>query len=225
MGEHLRPTDGDDACAQIRELLQSSGLVLESVGISGALGTDRFEPLMRAAAALGSPCVTTGTGGLADDEAAWGEMMDLVRRALPLCQETGVKLSVKPHVRASVYNAETAARFIAEIDSELVGLNVDNTHLQRSGDDPIAAVDALRPWILTARIRDFRSDDLSIGRTENQIPGKGQADVEGYFRALCRVPGLDFVTVEMVGTKDLVVSEVRRVIGEALTVLRTYPQD
>lgn len=222
MGEHLRAGDGPGLYDRIRELLAANELALESVAGSGSLGTDRFEPLMAAAAALGALCLTLGSGGVADSQVSWDRMLELVRDALPVCERTGVKLSVKPHVRAAVHNAATARRFIAEVESEWVGLNLDNTHLQRSGDDPVAAVAELTPWILTARIRDFQSTDLSIGAVESQIPGKGQADVKGYLQALSAVPGLEYVTVEMVGTKDYSLAEVRRVVGEALVALRGY---
>lgn len=222
MGEHLRPGQGAAAYEAVRAKLDAAGLALESVGCSGALGTDRFAPLAEAAGIMGAPCVTLGTGGTPDDEASWQQVMAQVRQALPICQRTGVKLSVKPHVRSAVYNVATARRFIEEMQSEWVGLNLDNTHLQRSGDDPIQAVKELSSWVFTARIRDYRSEDLSIGSLEDQIPGKGMADVRGYYQALAQVPGLQVVVVEMVGTRDLVLSEVQRVIGEALVALKSY---
>jgi sugar phosphate isomerase/epimerase len=222
MGEHLRPGEDPAVYEAIRAKLEAAGLALESVGCSGALGTNRLEPLMEAAGIMGAPCVTAGTGGISDDEASWQAAIERTREALPLCQRTGVKLSVKPHVRSAVYSIATARRFIEEMQSEWVGVNIDNTHLQRLGEDPIQAVQELAPWILTARIRDYQSEDLSIGPLENQIPGKGRADVRGYYQALTRVPGLQYVVVEMVGTRDLALSEVQRVIGEAFVALSSY---
>jgi sugar phosphate isomerase/epimerase len=222
LGEHFRGGEDRAVYDGIRAKLDDAGLILESVGGSGSLGTDRFEPLMEAAAILGAPYLTLGSGGVADTERSWGESLALVRQALPVCERTGVKLSIKPHVRSAVYGIATARRVLDEIQSPWIGLNLDNTHLQRMGDDPIAGVHALRDSIFTARIRDFRSTDLSIGPLENQIPGKGSADVAGYLRALTDVPGLDIVTVEMVGTRDLLLTEVQRVVGEALVALRSY---
>lgn len=222
MGEHFKGGQSAADYAEIRAKLDAAGLHLESVGCSGALGSERFVPLMEAAAALGAPCMTLGTGGIADDEETWEPMMALTRAALPVCERTGVKLSVKPHVRAAVHNTASATRFMTELQSEWVGLNVDNTHLQRHGDDPIAAVAALKQWILTARIRDFLSDDLGIGPIENQIPGKGQAEVRGYYQALTQVPGLEYVVVEMVGSKDFELREVQRIVGETIIALKSY---
>jgi sugar phosphate isomerase/epimerase len=222
MGDHLKGGLEDGAYREIRDRLQGAGLYLESVGGSGALGTDRFEPLMAAAGILGAPYLTLGTGGVADNADAWAQMIKLTRAALPVAESTGVRLSVKPHVRAAVYNTASALRFLEEVGSPLVGLNLDNTHLQRAGDDPAEAVAALRPWIFTARIRDFKSDDLGIGPIENQIPGKGMADVRGYLAALATVPGLEYVVVEMVGLKPLSLAEVQRIVGEALVALQSY---
>lgn len=222
MGEHLKAGADEATCKAIRAQLDEAGLLLESVGGSGSLGTDRLEPLLHSAAWLGAPCVTLGTGGLLDDEESWKQTMRALTAALPLCERTGVKLSVKPHVRAAVYSIATARRMMAELSSPWIGINIDNTHLQRGGDDPIEGVRELRDFILTARIRDFQSDDLSIGPIENQIPGKGTADVRGYYEALTDVPGLEVVCVEMVGAKDLPLPEVQRIIGETLTALRSY---
>ena len=148
--------------------------------------------------------------------------MAQLREALPVCERTGIKLSVKPHVRSAVYNVATARRMLDELQSEWIGLNMDNTHLQRVGENPIQAVRELRDWICTARIRDYLSDDLSIGPLENQIPGKGMADVSGYYQALTEVPGLQYVVLEMVGARDLPLPEVQRVVGEALVALKSY---
>jgi sugar phosphate isomerase/epimerase len=222
MGEHFRGGEEAAVYEEIRNKLAAAGLALESVGCGNVLGTDRFEPLVHAAAALGAPYMTLGTGGVAGDETAWRVMSSALCDGLRLCERTGVKLAIMPHVRALVHNTETALRLLDEAQSPFVGLNLDNTHLQRAGDDPLAAVAQLREHIFTARIRDYRSDHLGIGPLEQQIPGKGQADVKGYYDALGSVPGLKYVVLEMVGAKDLALSEIQRIIGEALTVLRTY---
>jgi len=222
MGDHLRPGEEPGVYEAMRAKLAAAGLALESVGCSGVLGSSRLAPLMAAAALLGAPYMTLGTGGAADDEDSWQQVLAQVRAALPVCEQTGVKLSVKPHVRSAVYSVATARRFIAELQSEWVGLNLDNTHLQRVGEDPIRAVQELAEWIFTARIRDYQSDDLSIGPLENQVPGKGKADVRGYYEALTGVPGLQYIVVEMVGTRDLALGDVQRVVGEAFVALKSY---
>lgn len=230
-GEHFKPGEDPAVYADIRARLDAAGLYLEAVGCSGSLGTERFEPLVAAAAALGAPFMTLGSGGVCADEEAWPQMLQTVREALPIAAAAGLRLAFKPHVRAAVCDTATALRFLADLDSPLVGLNIDNTHLERGGDDPVAAVETLRDHIFTARIRDYRSDDLSVGLVENQIPGKGAADVAGYLRALASVPGLQYAVLEMGGTDtsgaaltSLEPRQVQALVGEALVALQGYAQ-
>ncbi len=223
MVEHFHPNMCDCIYEGIKMTLEKSGLLLESVGCSGAgPGTERFEGLMEAAADLGAKYFTVSTGGEADDEDAWATMMATMRSAIPVCERTGVKLSVMPHVRASVYSIASARRFMEEIDSEWLGLNLDNTHLERVGDCPVDAVKELREWIFTGRIRDFRSNDLGIGLTENQVPGKGQANVKGYWEALREYTDLEIVMVEIVGRRGLARSAIADIITETISVLKSY---
>ncbi|MFO7948696.1 MAG: sugar phosphate isomerase/epimerase family protein [Armatimonadota bacterium] len=222
MGLHFEPGMDDDYYRQIREKVAERGLVIESVGVGGAFRKPGFEPLVAAAAKLGAPYITTSSGGTSDDEDEWEKLMYRIKFAKVCARSHRVKISFKPHVGSSVYSIDSAKRFMEECDSEWLGLNIDGTHLQRIGDDPVEAVEALKPWIFTARIRDYKSDDMSIGPVENQIPGKGILDVKAYYNALARIEGLDWVTVEMVGSKDFTADEVQRVIEETYDKLRDY---
>lgn len=222
MGVHFEPDRPDEYYEKIKQKVADAGLVIESVGVAGGFNSDRFETLVKAAAALGAPYVSTSSGGESGDEQYWAAMMRRMKFARVCARVHGVKLSFKPHVRGAVHNLESAKRFAQANDSPWVGLNIDNTHLQREGDDPIEAVKQLSDWIFTARIRDYKSEDMSIGPVENQIPGKGMADVKGYYEALCQVPGLEYVVVEMVGSKDFALDEVQRVIEETIAALKSY---
>jgi sugar phosphate isomerase/epimerase len=223
MGMHYELDQPDSYYEEIRQKVADAGLVIESVGIGGGFLKDNWEAQVVAAAKLGAPAITTSAGGSADErEAYWPELMKRIKFAKVCARIKRVKISFKPHVRGAVNNLASSKRFMEDCDSEWVGLNIDNTHLQREGDDPVAAVKELAPWIITARIRDFKSDDLGIGPVENQIPGKGQSDVKAYYQALCEVPGLEYAVVEMVGSKDFELAEVQRVIEETIAALKTY---
>ncbi len=222
MGMHFEPGKPPSYYEEIKQKVADAGLVIESTGVGGAFTSDGFEALVKATALLGAPYITTSSGGTSGDEDYWAEMMKRMKFARVCARVHGVKLSFKPHVRGAVHNLATAKRFAIENDSPWVGLNIDNTHLQREGNDPIASVKELAPWIFTVRIRDYKSEDLGIGPVENQIPGKGMSDVKGYYDALCEVPGLEYATVEMVGSKDFELPEVQRVIEETIAALKSY---
>ena len=222
MGLHFEPGMDDGYYREIYEKVASRGLTIESVGVGGAFRKPGFEPLVDAAAKLRAPYITTSTGGESDDEDEWARLMYRIKFAKVVARSHRVKIAFKPHVGGSVYDIETARRFMEECDSEWLGLNVDGTHLQRVGEDPVEAVQQLKDWIFTARIRDYKSEDLSIGPVENQIPGKGMMDVKAYYDALARIDGLDYAVVEMVGSRDFTVDEVQRVIEESYDKLRDY---
>lgn len=222
MGEHFHPGLADWVYDGITYTLDKAGLILESVGCGAAFGTERFQQLIEATAKMGAPYLTTSSGGEMDNEESWAERMAIIKEQIPLCESTGVKLSFKPHVRAAVHNIASAKRFMVEVGSEWIGLNIDNTHLARHGDDPAVAAKELRDWIFTARIRDFESDDFGIGPVENQIPGKGSSNVQAYWEALNEHTGLEIVTVEMVGAKDFELAEVVRVVTETIETLKSY---
>jgi len=222
MGEHVELGREASYYQEVKGKLDAAGLALDSIGASGSLGNERFEPVLKAAAALGAPYVTCGSGGKADDEESFKAFCSTVKEALPPLHETGVKLSIKPHVGSSLKNPAMCLRFVEEVGDPHVGINFDNTHIQRHGTDPVQAVKELKDVIFTARIRDYKSDNLSIGPVENQIPGKGIVDVKGYFHALCGVPGLQFATVEMVGAKEFPLSEVQRIVEETIAALKSY---
>jgi len=222
MGDHLDLGREDAYYEDIRSKVADCGLVIESLGASGGLGNERFDLLLKAARLVGSPCLACGSGGKVGDEESFKAFCGLVKSALPALRQAGVKLSIKPHVGTSLKDSAMCLRFMEEVGDPMVGINLDNTHIQRHGKDPIQAVKDLRDHILTARIRDFKSQDLGIGPVENQIPGKGMSDVKGYLRALCEVPGLKVATVEIVGSKDFALSEVQRVVEETIVALKSY---
>ncbi|MBC7288174.1 MAG: sugar phosphate isomerase/epimerase [Armatimonadetes bacterium] len=220
MGEHLFIEQPDSYYHDVKAAIAARGLILESVGASTSLvdaaGRDRFKKAIEAAAKVGAPYITTGSGGQVGDEDSFKAAIDAIHEVTEVAKSAGVKISIKPHVGAAVYNTATALRMLESVDTEWVGINFDPTHVYREGDDPIEAMTALKNHIFTARIRDTgaRPGERPIGPVENQIPGKGTMDVAAIAEAYKQVPGLEIVTVEIVGTRDMPIDEVKRVCRE-----------
>jgi len=225
MGEHLFLDQPDEYYEGVKAALAEAGLVLESVGATTALvdpaGRERFKKALEAAGKIGAPYITCGSSGKLGDEESFKAMVAGVAEVTEVAKQHGVKISIKPHVGSSVYNAETALRLMGEVDTEWVGINFDPTHVYREGDDPVEAMMALKDHIFTARIRDTgaKPGERPIGPVENQIPGKGTMDVAAIAEAYKQVPGLEIVTVEMVGARDMPLEEVMRVCRETKAFL------
>jgi sugar phosphate isomerase/epimerase len=226
MGLHIEPGHSDAYYNEMKAKVADAGLEIESLGasgdIQGAEGRARFKQMLEAAARMGAPCATTGAGGQADDEESYKKVLEAVHDITETCKATGVKMSIKAHVRNAVRNTETALRFMGDVDSDWIGINWDCTHVMREGDDPVESVKKLAPYIFTVRFRDTKPDGKGIGPIENQIPGKGVMDVEGIFAALKAMDGLEWITVEMVGSKDFELAEVQRVVEETLAWMKAH---
>ncbi|MBX6773506.1 MAG: sugar phosphate isomerase/epimerase [Chloroflexi bacterium] len=225
MADHLS-ADGDPSYYRtVRQQVADRGLVIESVGASTNLldpeRRARFVRLIRAAALLGAPAITTGSGGVSDDEESFRAVVAVVSELGRIAASEGVKLSIKPHVRAAVYSTPTALRFMAAVDREQVGLNYDASHLWRANETPEESLDRLAPYLATARIRDAVSREPGgPGPVEQQIPGNGAMNLTAIVRGLAAVPGLRYTVLEIVGARDLPLETVQTVVETSFARLR-----
>lgn len=222
MASHLETGYPDGVYETVKKQIDDSGLVLESIGASTNVLDEeqraRFVQLMRIGEMLGAPAITTGSGGKPDDDASFKHVVNTFQQLTHVAQDTGVELSLKPHVGAAVYNTRTALQFMNEVDTTWVGLNVDASHLFRAGEVPEESIRLLWPFVKTARIRDC--DDPNAqgpGPVNQQICGQGKLNLRGMLAGFKLVPQLQYVTLEIVGTKaqGLSLDEVQRTVEES----------
>lgn len=225
MADHLPDDASDDDYRVLRRRIVDAGLRIESIGASTDLldppKRARFERLMNAAAILGAPALTTGSGGRSDDAASFGEVVQVFHALARRCAQLNVRLSIKPHVNQAVYSTPTAVRFMGEIDRRWIGLNYDASHLYRADEDPVTALTDLTPYLATLRIRDIAGKQPGPGPVENQIPGKGVLGLDRLMPAIAPLP-IPFLTLEIVGARELPLGEIERVIGESQAYLARF---
>lgn len=225
MADHFRPGEPDSYYAEIRDRIEAAGLAIESIGASTNLLDDsnrqRFIALMEAGARIGAPFITSGSGGRSNDPESWARVIRVFREELlPAAERTGVRISIKPHVNSSVFDRDTALRFMAELDTPLVRLNYDASHIFRAHQDPVQTLRDLAPFIGTGRIRDMFSPDVQgPGPVEKQIPGQGAMPMAEIARAFRSVPGLRVVTLEIVGAKGMDAESVDDVVRRSYAAL------
>lgn len=220
MADHLS-ADGDSAYYRdVRQRVADRGLAIESIGAStNLLDPDRrarFVRLIKAAAMLGAPAIATGSGGVSDDEQSYRAVVATIAELAGIASGEGVKMSIKPHVRAAVYSTPTALRFMADVDRNWVGLNYDASHLWRANETPEESLKQLGPYLATARIRDAVSREPGgPGPVEQQIPGNGAMNLRAIADELASLPGLSYTVLEIVGTKDMPVDAVQSVVDRS----------
>lgn len=217
MADHLSADEGNGYYRDVRQTVADLGLTIESIGAStNVLDPDRrarFVRLIKAAALLGAPAITTGSGGVSDDEQSYRAVVATFAELTRVASGEGVKLSIKPHVRAAVYSTPTALRFMADVDRAWVGLNYDASHLWRANETPEDSLKPLGPHLATARIRDAVSREPGgPGPVDQQIPGNGAMNLSAIARELRALPGLRYTVLEIVGTKGMTVDAIQPVV-------------
>lgn len=218
MAEHLSDDASPATYATIRRQVADAGLQVESIGASTNLldpeRRARFVRLIKAAALLGAPALTTGSGGASDDDASYGEVLATLRELATVAAGEGVKISIKPHVRAAVYSTPTALRFVKDLPSPWLGLNFDASHLWRANETPEDSLAELGRHLATARIRDAVSREVGgPGPVDEQIPGNGGMNLAAIARGLAALPQISYTVLEIVGAKNLPLDEVQRVVS------------
>jgi sugar phosphate isomerase/epimerase len=208
MGFHLWPERMNMKI--LKKKLDSMGLVVESIGGSGNDPYDsgpksRFVELMEAGGELGATGITTGSGGESGNAEDMKKAADAINALVPTCKKTGVKVSIKPHVGGAVHNTPSSLEFMQLVDTDWIGLNVDPSHLWRAQPDWEVGEESilkLADYIVTARLRDTKGHQPGIGPVDTQVPGGGEMNLQACMDAFKKVPGLDMVTVEIVGTAN-----------------------
>ena len=218
MADHLSADESPAYYQRLRQAIADRGLAIESIGAStNLLDPDRrarFVRLIKAAALLGAPAITTGSGGVSDDESSYREVVATIAELATIAAAEGLRISIKPHIRAAVYSTPTALRFMAEVDRRWVGLNYDASHLWRANETPEDSLEKLAPYLATARIRDAVSREPGgPGPVDQQIPGNGTMNLAAIADRLAAIPTLSSTVLEIVGAKDLPADEVQRVVG------------
>jgi sugar phosphate isomerase/epimerase len=227
MADHIPIGQSASFYDGMKDRIAEHGLALESIGGSGDIhgeeGRARFIELLKIGHRIGAPAITTSSGGTADDEASFAQVVGSINELAKVAANTGVKISIKPHVRAAVYSTKTALKFREQVDRDWVGINVDASHLWRTPEQemPEESIETLAPHIFTARIRDTLSREIPIGPVETQVPGGGAMNVAAICAAIQRLP-LKYMTLEIVGTKDWELADVQRVVEECKAKLDPF---
>jgi sugar phosphate isomerase/epimerase len=215
MAEHVQP--GNAATAKrIRSLAGDLGLTLCAIEVTPN-DPERVERALQAASELEIPVVAIGSGGKTGDEESYKQSVALGTRLAEAAGRYGIKLAMKPHVGAAVYNTETALRAWREIGSPHLGLNFDPSHLHRANED---VVEAARTFgragaIVHSHFRDCPNrTERGPGTPDQQVCGRGEVDIPGTLRALAEVGYQGALSLEVIGAKQYPLSRAMGIAAE-----------
>ena len=133
MSEHLVIERWRELAPGIKKLSKDYGLELLAME-QPRQDPERMEAAFQAAVELGIPIVNCGPGGKSDDPEAWPKVIDSLGNLANMAQKYGITLCVKAHVGASIYNTPTTLQAMNEIASPAFGIDMDPSHIHRSGE-------------------------------------------------------------------------------------------
>lgn len=201
MSEHLVLARWQQDAAEIRALAQEFGLALLGME-QPSQDPATMELAFQAAAEIGIPIVNCGPGGKADDAEAWPQVIDSLGKLADRAGTYGVTLCVKAHVGASIYNTPTTLQAMKEIGAPAFGIDMDPSHIHRSGENPVEAIAAVISRVKHVHIRDCKGRQQNPGLPPDQANGRGDIDLVGYLRVLHENGYAGPVDLEIIGAKE-----------------------
>lgn len=206
MSEHLVLDRWQQLAQPIKQLAEQYGLELLAMEQPSQ---DRaiMEQAFAAAAEIGIPVVNCGPGGKSDDEDSVRATIESLNGLAELAGTFGVTLCVKAHVGAAIYNTPSTLRAMAEIPSPSFGIDMDPSHIWRSGENPVEAIAAVISRVRHVHIRDCQGRQQSPGAPPLQANGRGDIDLVGYLRVLHENGYAGPVDLEIIGAKELALEQ------------------
>lgn len=201
MSEHLVIPRWKELVPEIKRLSKDYGLELLAME-QPSQDPAVMEQAFQAAVEIGIPIINCGPGGKSDDEAAWPKVIDSLGNLSKMAEKYGVTLCVKAHVGASIYNTPTTLRAMKEITSPAFGIDMDPSHIHRSGENPVEAIAAVVSRVKHVHIRDCKGRERGPGAPELQANGRGDIDLVGYIRVLHKNGYKGPLDLEVIGAKN-----------------------
>lgn len=205
MCEHLDLSRWKDQKNEIKEILEEYELLPLAAEVA-SLDEERLTAAFEACSEIGVPIVNIGPGGKADVEEDIINTMDKISKMADRAGDYGMVLCVKAHVGASIYNTPTTLRAMEYIKSENFGIDMDPSHIYRSGELPEEALSKVIKSVKHIHIRDCKGRGPSPGAPADQACGEGDINLYGYFKAMVDAKYEGPLNLEIIGPSQDMVS-------------------
>ncbi len=214
MSQHLVLDNWREIAPEVKRLAQETGLKLLAME-QPSQDAAKMEQAFQAAVETGIPIVNCGPGGKSDDEASLEQSINTLGALAARAEHYGVTLCVKAHVGASIYNTPTTLRAMAAIQSPAFGIDMDPSHIWRTGENPVEAIAAVVSRVKHVHIRDCKGRQQNPGKPEMQANGRGDIDLVGYLRVLHENGYAGPVDLEVIGAKEYSLTQCAVIAAES----------
>lgn len=214
MCEHLKLDDWQTQAADLRKISADHNLPFVAME-EAALNEERLKKAIEAGAEIGIPIINIGPGGKSDVEADLVKTIKTIAKVAEQAQAAGVALCVKAHVKAAIYNTPTTLRAMAEIANPAFGIDMDPSHIYRSGENPAESLAEVLSRVKHVHIRDCVGRGPAPGIPAMQACGRGDIDLFAYCQVLVEGKYAGPVTLEVIGAENLTLPEVCIIAAES----------
>ncbi len=214
MCEHLILDDWKRHATELKSITEENGLEFLSMEVA-SLDEDRLLKAFEAGSEMGIPVINVGPGGKSGDEDGLCNQAAVLAERARKADDYGVSLCVKAHVGQSIYNTPTTLRAMEMIDSPAFGIDMDPSHVYRSGELPEEALPKVLHRVRHIHIRDCPGRGTSPGSPAEQACGRGDIDLMAYCRAMAEGGYSGPVCLEVIGAKEMGLSQVCIIAAES----------
>lgn len=214
MCEHLELDKWQEQADELTTITSDHGLEFLAMEVA-SLDEDRLLKAFEAGAEMGIPVINVGPGGKSDVEDDLKKTIDHLAKMADRAHEFGVYLCVKAHVGASIYNTPITLKAMEAIESPGFGIDMDPSHIYRSGENPEDALPKVLSRVKHIHIRDCIERVGSPGTPANQACGRGNIDLFAYCRAMVEGGYSGPVNLEVIGAGDLSLPQVSIIAAES----------
>lgn len=214
MCEHLCLDTWKQQAAEIKALSADLELPLTAMEEAG-LDEERLMLAFEAGAEIGIPVVNVGPGGRMNDPEELKKSIDKLAAMAEKAEPFGVSLCVKAHVNCAIWNTPTTLTAMEQITSPAFGIDMDPSHIHRSGEIPKDALKHVVSRVRHVHIRDCVGLGPSPGTPELQACGRGDIDLMGYCNVLVDAGYDGPVNLEVIGAGEYAVSRCAIIAAES----------
>ncbi|HNR33819.1 MAG TPA: sugar phosphate isomerase/epimerase [Candidatus Hydrogenedentes bacterium] len=214
MCEHLCLDTWKKDAADIKAISQDLELPITAME-EGGLDENRLMLAYEAGAEIGIPVVNVGPGGSKDNPEDLSKTIDILAKMAEKAEPFGVKLCVKAHVGAAIWNTPTTIVAMAKIASPAFGIDMDPSHIHRGGEVPKDALRQVISRVKHVHIRDCKGPGPSPGAPEMQACGRGEIDLMGYCKVLVESKFDGPVNLEIIGAGEYELSRCAIIAAES----------
>ena len=214
MCEHLELDRWQEQASELKQIVSDYELEFLAMEVA-SLDEDRLMKAFEAGAEIGIPVVNVGPGGKTGVKEDLQHSIAHLRKMSDKAETFGVTLCVKAHVGASIYNTPTTLRAMDEIKSAGFGIDMDPSHIYRSGENPEEALPQVLDRVKHIHIRDCIERVGSPGTPPNQACGRGNIDLFAYCKAMVDGGYNGPVDLEVIGAGSLSLPEVSIIAAES----------